>query len=47
MKITIYWDMSIFTVEESSTLKQDAAGSPKCQEISTNLMSHPKDDNFQ
>jgi hypothetical protein len=38
MKITIYWDMSIFTVEVSSTLKKDAAGSPKGQEISTKLL---------
>lgn len=38
MKITIYWDMSIFTVEESSTLKKDAAGSPKGQKISTKLL---------
>lgn len=37
MKINIHWDMSIFTVEESSTLKKDAAGSPKGQEISTKL----------
>jgi hypothetical protein len=38
MKITIYWDIAIFTVEESSTLKKDAAGSPKGQEISTKLL---------
>jgi hypothetical protein len=38
MKITIYWDMSIFTVEETSTLKNDAADSPKGQEISTKLL---------
>jgi hypothetical protein len=38
MKITIHWDMAIFTVEETSTLKNDAAGSPKGQEVSTKLL---------
>jgi len=30
--------MSIFTIEESSTLKKDGAGSPKGQKISTKLL---------
>jgi hypothetical protein len=38
MKITIYWDMATFTVEESSTLKMNAAGSLRGQEISTKLL---------
>jgi len=49
MKITIYWDMSTFTVEKSSTLKKDAAGSPKGKEISTKALdvTPPKNDNLQ
>jgi len=49
MKITIYWDKSTFTVEKSSTLKKDAAGSPEGKEISTKELdvTPPEDDNLQ
>jgi hypothetical protein len=38
MKITIYWDLPIFTIEETSTLKKGAVCSPKGQEMSARLL---------